>query len=694
MSTLILAAIALPPAAPPVSLLGESRPAAKRLADARELAASGKVDEAVAGLLALIESGDSELIPLPDGRLVRTRTLAQAAAAALPPEGLAAYRKQLTARARKWVAAGEFRRAADEAFCTEPALLALGRLGDQAFLAGRLDEAEAWWSRIAPLERGSAGPARLAFPGPPAAEAARARAKQLLARLHAGRPDWAAQLAAFERLHPKASGRLAGHEGLYADALRKAAKALRPAAPSADWPAFGGGPSRGRIARAGRPLELLARLCRGGPTWRVDLATRGPARRAFAPPDRSEAFEAARRLPFHPVVVGQLALVADGRFITSYRLKDGKRETLFDFAGAFPAAKRLPLPAEPGLSHTLAVSDGLVFARLGTPSGRDVRPKDGEGRPLGDSALVCVALAEGPDGLRRHWAVRSADEGRKVYALFEGAPLVAHGRAYIAVTRYEEDRAVTSIHCYPARLGSGPPALLWKADVCEARELAASTQPRARHNLLTLAGPNVVYCSHSGVVVALDAATGERAWAVRYPRREEEDEAPRLEALAPCLHAEGRLYVAPADSARLLCLSPLTGRTLWQRDSLNVVQLLGVGKGRLIFSTWRGPAEGSTGAGGLRAVMADTGGDRGGWVVPADEKGLLPFGRGQLVGGVVLWPTARRPFGVIAARQEDGAQPDNPTLLHRVPSGNLVLAGGALVVADGRQLQAFAPEDD
>src|SRR5262249_46362727 len=108
MSSILLTTLLLVSA--DVSLWGESAPSGKRLGSARELAESGKTDEAVAILLSLIESGDNELIPLPDGRSVRTRTLAQAVASTLPAECLAAYRKQLTPRARKWLAEGDLRR--------------------------------------------------------------------------------------------------------------------------------------------------------------------------------------------------------------------------------------------------------------------------------------------------------------------------------------------------------------------------------------------------------------------------------------------------------------------------------------------------------------------------------------------------------------------------------------------------------
>ena len=53
--------------------------------------------------------------------------------------------------------------------------------------------------------------------------------------------------------------------------------------------------------------------------------------------------------------------------------------------------------------------------------------------------------------------------------------------------------------------------------VREAREPRSSECRRDR--LLTLAGPHVVYCSHAGAVVAVEAETGRRAWGLRYPSR-------------------------------------------------------------------------------------------------------------------------------------------------------------------------------
>jgi len=87
---------------------------------------------------------------------------------------------------------------------------------------------------------------------------------------------------------------------------------------------------------------------------------------------------------------------------------------------------------------------------------------------------------------------------------------------------------------------------------------------------------------------------------------------------------EGKLYAAPSDSNRLLCLDPVTGATLWQRERLDVVHLLGVGQGRLIFTTWRNPKQGKLFAGGLRAVMRRTAAIRGAGRCPTTAAGWRP----------------------------------------------------------------------
>jgi len=700
---------------------GQIRGSAVRLQEARQRLQDGKLAEAIALLQRLVESGGNDLVEVEPGHSLQTRWVAQTMLAKLAPADRAEYRKRLLA-ARRWLEEADqdeawLHRILDEAFCSPEAVLALDRLGDRAFLRGRFDEAELFWRRIRPLDTTDLSSSALVHPDVPTELGIRALAKQLLARLARKADDFAASLEAFRRQHGKASGTLAGQTGVYADLLARLATdrerdGIDPTklASSGDWPTYAGDPSRNRIQPA--PAELptvLARLCRSGPTYSFDLQRRQLQKPSVLSRNGS-SLEQARQLAHHPVLIGRLALLCDGRFVTAYDLESGQVNTWFDAADHVGGIGEVPANPVDDLRYTLTVAEECVFARLGTSSIRDVRPTPRvKGRPRPglqdeESLLVSLSLRPGPAGQRFRWMVRAIDPERRDYAVFEGSPVVRDGRVFIAATRFSGDRVVTAIQCYPAHPEDIVAPILWRTDVCETRELLPAgagndtegRQRRYRHHLLTLAGHRVVYCSHSGVLVAVDARSGQRLWALRYARRDttEPEDEPTLRDLTPCVFADGRLYAAPADSDRVYCLDPDTGAILWERRALDVVHLVGVAKGRLLFTTWRNGRDGRLVEGGLRAIRAADGSDDGGWILPDDGGGLNPMGRPVLVGDFVLWPTARKPFGVFAIRQDTGQQTDNPTLLHRVPSGHLLFGNGCLVVTTPTQMIAYVPSPD
>src|SRR5438270_10679192 len=95
---------------------------------------------------------------------------------------------------------------------------------------------------------------------------------------------------------------------------------------------------------------------------------------------------------------------------------------------------------------------------------------------------------------------------------------------------------------------------------------------------------------------------------------------------SPCVHDDGRIFVAPLDSDRLYCLEACTGQVLWERDGLEVVQLLGSAQGRVLFTTRQG----------VQSVGAATGLPH--WQQPSDGR-LAGQGRGLVAGSWLLWPT-------------------------------------------------------
>ncbi len=725
---LLLAGLALPAAAqePAVVIPGESRATALRLAEAQKHAAEHHWAEALDELQSVLDTTPSDLVAVDARRSMQARRLAHAAIAALPAAALRLYRTRVDARAARWLEQGLaekdsrlLRKVVEDTFCSRPAEKALNILGDHAFERGRYDEALAWWRLLVPaLTDGVAGGSAGALHYPdPTVDPARIRAKQLLARLFRdGRtPAWESDLAMYRTSHAKAEGTLAGRAGCYADTLlHVAAQRDKDDLADPDWATFGGDACRGLVVpAAGDVLDQLAALCRDGPAWRFSLQTHQPLE-GPPPPlvsgDRGMISLAAlaRTLAFHPVLTRNEVLVADSRRITAFDLREGKAHTWYDAGRDEEGLPVVRLPAPAGLRYTLSTADGKLFARLGGPISRAPQRAEegaGQGRDENDLSLItCLALRSADAAEHLRWRVRSvpAAGARHDPAFFEGTPLAEGSHVVVAHTHLSGQRAITSMECYGTDSAAADlaPPLRWRRDICEARE-PRPDQPRYPH-LLTRAGSVLAYCSHSGVIVALEPASGQMIWALRYPHRPETndrlletvptpEQQARARDLAPCLFADGRLYAAPADSDILLCLDPATGAVLWEREQTHVVHLLGVGQGRLIFQTMTG----------LRAVGAADGSDAGGWLQPTIDPlsapGCPSMGRGLLIGDLVLWPTAiprhsgPPTFMVHAIRQADGTLAGDPTLLHRLPVGNLAYAHGCLAVAEQTTLSVFVP---
>jgi outer membrane protein assembly factor BamB/tetratricopeptide (TPR) repeat protein len=683
-------------------LTGESLSTARRLDAADKLAAQKRWADALDDYQHILDEAGDDLVPLDVRRrwhCVRARRLCHLRIAALPAKVLRLYRGRIDDQAAKWLKKGaadrdplQLRRVVDEAFCSRPAEEALELLGDLAFERGDFEQARHWWRMLAlplgevrPRNKEPAEVHHLLFPDPDANRVARVRAKQLIARLFQGDGRKVqADLKAYRSRHGQAAGHLAGSDGNYAATVARLLRETRgqAAVPEGDdWTSFAGGPARNLVL----PRPLPPRIGAHGWKWSVRLDTG-----ALEPAEDTEAGDLGRgavgnprALAFQPLIAGNLVLWADARFVNAHDLLTGRRVFRYDLLtdGALNrdvlGNADLKVPARHGLRYTLSVAGDRVYARLGSQGLSDALDRS-------QSFLVCLDLR--PEAKRRElWRVAARVLDRDLLA-FEGAPLVHSGKVYAVLSRLDSSQTRNWIACYEAESGK----LLWRQEICATRAAKGkAAKPRYRHHLLTLAGTNVVYCTHAGAVVALDAATGQRAWAVRYlsrgPRTADEEPSPR--DLAPPLAAGGRVFAAPLDSDRLLCLDANTGRTLWERDRLEVVHLLGVDKGRLVFTTPEG----------IRAVPVATGADRGGWAQPTEGK-LPAFGRGFLAGGWVFWPTAAEKLSLRALNVADGSQekgPDSydPSQFHRVERGNLVFSNGCLVVAGTEVLYVYVPEE-
>ncbi len=610
----------------------------------------------------------------------QVRRLCHMRLASLPGANLESYRRRVDAEARGLLEEGRrsrsalpLRRLVDDLFCSRYGDQALDLLGDLAFERGRFEEAEHWWSQLI------ADDGRLTFPDPQV-DLVRVQAKRVLAQMFAGRLNEAqTAIRHFQALHPRAKGHLAGQDGVYGSILERTLAALvreRIVNNNEPWTTFGGDPARNRTLSQG----LSWRLWEDGPAWHVPLPTLDEAENGKdALPDRGSP---TRRVAFHPLIVNHQVLIADHRSVVSYHLKTGKELFRYDLKTAGLADpgvgidSRIPLPR-----FTLSADDQRAYVRLG---GIGLGPKKAAA-----TYLVCLDLSE--PGLKKNrelWRVEASAE-EKAVAAFEGAPLVYDGRVFIALSRLTGRRVVTSIVCYDV-LGRRR----WARDVCDCPEFEDGADgPRHRQHLLTYAGGQIVYASHTGAIVAVDALTGQPTWGVRYPSRgpltAELEPSPR--DLTPCMYADGQVFAAPLDTDRLFCIDATSGQVRWELEDIEVVHLYGVSGGRLFAATRTG----------LIAIHAANG--QADWLQPSE--GRLPsLGRGLIAGRWLLWPTqdANLPYRAVSLQagmqQQDGTksvlpEPDvfDPTMLASLPVGNLAFGQGCLAIAGLRELTVYVP---
>jgi outer membrane protein assembly factor BamB len=298
-----------------------------------------------------------------------------------------------------------------------------------------------------------------------------------------------------------------------------------------------------------------------------------------------------------------------------------------------------------------------------------IRPPGDRAAPLAPSALICLDLeTQG----RLLWRQTPPEKNM----VFEGSP-VSDGDRVFTVLRRNEIQTQIWVAAYEAATGR----LLWKQLICIGEPLARLTIPEASHILLTLAEETLFVSTNLGAIAALDTQ-GRIRWVVTYPRERRVD----LGDLAPhwfrhpnyAIFHRGTLYVAPADTAKILAIDAMSGQLLWYTgdETASASFLLGVHGDRLI-------------AGGGRLLWIGTSGeDRGRLLACWPEGSETPgYGRGIIVGQTVLWPGRDRLFMFDAQT----ARPIKviPLVPWEVEGGNLLVARGHLVIAGPQKLSVF-----
>jgi outer membrane protein assembly factor BamB len=651
------------------NLRGDSGQTRKRLAEAEQKLLAGKAADATDDLQRILDEASNDLITL-DGKQYRPAYIVvHQILSRLPPAALESYREQIDAPARKLLEQARATRSRkplhqliDRYFVSRPTEDGLLLLGDLLFEEGNFRTAGQTWQRLTPD-----GESDLAYPAPKGDPAA-VQARIVLSTLFAGETNRARELfSKFSERYPDARGSLAGKTGPYRAILEGFIR-TPPLPPrhagthGLDWKTFAGGTDRsGRVGV--RMPESWVGVGRPGVPWEGSQ------------PLRSSSGRARPRQPFgHPVVWNGKAYVSDGVRLEGFDLTTGKSGVGIELV-------------EPPAEHTggevcptLTVAEGRLYVRAG----------GGPHRPAGTepTAIVCFAIQPGgAEPLRELWRLKPPlVEGKP--AVWEGAPIVSGRRMWLAFSRHEGGRIVQGVACYnPADTSDEPEHAAWITEVCDT-SISPRGDQRGRHELLTLANGNIVFCTNNGAIVALDSVTGHRAWAYRYPRsrKAEPNRSPHPN---PVMAVGGRLFAAPTDSDRIFALDQNTGQLLWESGPADGANLLGVSAGRLIVAV-SGPVP------GMRGLNVATGSYRrtdGGW--EQQRKGIASHGRGFVTDDVIVWPTDHGVF-FLDPQREGEPIPRFPGFLSGGTSGysgNVVYADGVLLVVTATRIFGYLSED-
>ena len=538
----------------------------------------------------------------------------------LPPDALKSYQDRIedpaqAPRQRGVRTTRHLWQLLERYFVSHPAEEGLLLLGDLLFERGEFHTAERVWKQLLP----NAG-AEVEYPRSKSDQAA-VRARLILAAIYHGELDRARrELDSLKAKHPNAIGTIAGKNGPLFETLSGILAAppriARVENPGESWPTFGGGPAR--TSRIGVRLsgEWPAR-----PTWSETIRTGLEDR---IPP---------RNPPFsNPVISSGHVFVTDGRRLFAFDLVTGNR------SHSLTLPQTVESPNTPSdVCPTLTAAGDKLYLRVGSGP---IKPNDGIKRE--ETAIACVGMSRKGDGelmLKVLWRITPPQAEDNTPVIWEGAPLVAGRRMWAAYCRFEGGRVVHGIACYdPCDTPSAPDRPAWAIDVCDGPVPVVkegASVGRLRQELVTLAGRNIVFCSNTGAVIALNAATGRRVWGYRYARSSKSDHA-RGAASAPAVFHDGRVFVAPADCDHVLALDPESGKLLWQSGQTQGAQIVGV-SGQTVVVATEGQSK------GIRGLSVRTGlyVEPDGWIQQNGD-GVLGYGTGFVTDDAIVGrlPTA------------------------------------------------------
>ena len=261
--------------------------------------------------------------------------------------------------------------------------------------------------------------------------------------------------------------------------------------------------------------------------------------------------------------------------------------------------------------------------------------------------------------------------------VFLGPPTLVGGMAYCLTENDDELFAVA--------LDATNGDVLWKQPIALSEHSLLSDRQRSLRAGLPTVTRGLVLCpTNIGLLVAVDAVTGQLRWhhSSLEPSREPRParfSAPlppqhrRQSAFAPAVYASrDRVVYLPSQSDAIFCLELSSGRELWRSPQPDAEYLAGLADDRLIV----------VGRGSCRCLSLQTGETQ--WTAPLDS---VPAGSGLLLADGVLLPLDS---GRVLALDLERGRPmgfdfsENGRLM-----GHLVLASDVVLTMGGSGVAAY-----
>lgn len=544
--------------------VADNAQAAQKYDRATGLFRAGRWDEGAEKLLEMVDQhGDRLVLSGAAGQYVSARRLAEKLSRDLPPEGQAAWRRQVDPRVSAALASartpGDLRRILRDLPNSTHDAAVRARLAAMLGDAGDVEgEAQALWG----LVDGSR-----AAEGRPAAAA---RLALLLGRLNDR--DGLASLEA--GLGPTADARVLwrGKPSSVRDVLTFARTLLRAEtddAPAwAAWPTFGGSGSRDRVAASikGIPPPTARYPFTEGPSW-------APQMRGFSGGWNAQYWES---LLVQPAAADGIVVVNEGHVAWAKELAGDGGKPLWVIRGIESPSR---LMYEERCLHGVTLSGGNAYFSLAATALREQVKMTWlvAVYPIPHRKLYCVEAQTG----RTVWERGGDAEGKdfETRASYHGAPVVDGGLLYCAATfaATPVDPVAHWVVCLDARTGREVWRTFVASGIPEINLFGNSTRESVPLSV-TVSGDRILACTNLGVVACLDRTDGGLLWARRYPRFRVEPirdayEIPRnpVSWLQSPIYlakdpADGRekVVVAPLDGPFVFCLSADDGEILWQ----------------------------------------------------------------------------------------------------------------------------------